>query len=201
MEAVKEREGLTERLEAAAQVGMTTAVWASVQPDKAAVIDPDGAQHSFAKVNANANRIARLLRQAGLKVGDAVALVCSNRAEFVEVLAATLRAGFRLTPVNWHLTADEIAYIVNDCEARAVFCEARIKACGPAVAQAPDVALKVAVGGDIEGFLNYEEALAGIDASDIPDPVLGNSMLYTSGTTGRPKGVYRAQPVVALQAV
>jgi long-chain acyl-CoA synthetase len=201
VEAVKAREGLVERLEAAAQNGMTTAVWASVHPDKPAVIDPDGAQHSFAKVNANANRIARLLRRAGLQAGDAVALVASNRAEFVEVLAATLRAGFRLTPVNWHLTADEIAYILNDCEARAVFCEARIAACGPAVAQAPDLVLKVAVGGDIEGFLNYDEALAGVDGSDISDPVLGNSMLYTSGTTGRPKGVYRAQPVIALQSV
>src|SRR5436190_8027575 len=201
MDAVMERAALTERLELAGMAGMTTAVWAEHQPDKACVIDPDGTVHTFAKVNANANKVVRLLRQAGLVAGDAVALVASNRAEFVEVLAATLRGGFRLTPVNWHLNADEIAYILNDCEAKAVFCEARIKPSGPAVAQAPGIVLKVAVGGDVEGFLDYEEALAGIDGSNIPDPVLGNSMLYTSGTTGRPKGVWRAAPAVIPQAM
>jgi long-chain acyl-CoA synthetase len=180
---------------------MTTAVWAQAQPDKAAVYDPDGTAHTFAKVNANANKLVRLLRQAGLKAGDAVALLCSNRAEFVEVLAATLRGGYRLTPVNWHLTADEVAYILNDCEARAVFCEARIQTSAPAAAQAPGLMLKVAVGGDIDGFLDYEEALAPIDGSDIADPVLGNGMLYTSGTTGRPKGVYRPNAMVVPQAM
>ena len=201
MDAVIERSGLTERLEAAGLSGMTTAVWAQVQPQKTAVVDPDGTEHSFAKVNANANRLVRLLRQAGLRAGDAVALVCSNRVEFIEVLAATQRGGFRLTPVNWHLNADEIGYILGDCEAKAVFCEARIATSGPAVAQASGVRVKVAIGGEIEGFLNYDEALAGIDGSDIDDPAPGNSMLYTSGTTGRPKGVYREAPVAIPLAV
>lgn len=199
MDAVLEREDLTQRLEAASLNGMTMAVWAEARPDRAAVIDPDGTRRSFAEVNANANRIVRLLRQAGLKAGDAVALVMSNRHEFLEVQSATLRAGFRITPVNWHLNLDEIAYILNDCEAKALFGEARIAAAAPAAALAPGLKIKLAVGGDIEGFLNYDEALAGIDASDIDDPVLGNQMLYTSGTTGRPKGVFRAAPVVTPQ--
>jgi long-chain acyl-CoA synthetase len=200
MDAVKERAGLSERLEAAALTGMTLAVWAEAQPDKACVINPDGRVHTFAEVNASANRLVRLLRGAGLAAGDAVAIVASNRAEFVDVLAAALRGGFRITPVNWHLTADEIGYILNDCEAKAVFCEARVAAAQAAVSGAPGVKLKVAVGGDIEGFLDYDEALAGIDPSDIDDPVLGNQMLYTSGTTGRPKGVFRPAPVVVPQA-
>ena len=62
--------------------------------------------------------VVDLFRERGLKAGDSLALVCSNRAEFVEVLAATLRAGIRITPVNWHLTPDEIAYIIKDCEAK-----------------------------------------------------------------------------------
>jgi long-chain acyl-CoA synthetase len=201
MDAVMERANLDQRLEAAAQVGMTTAVWAEAQPDKAAVIDPDGRVRTFAEVNANANRIVRLLRGAGLKAGDAVALVLSNRAEFIEVQAATLRGGFRITPINWHLTVDEIAYILNDCEAQAVFAEARIANGPPAAAQAPGLKLKVSVGGDIAGFVDYDEALAGLDASDIDDPALGNQMLYTSGTTGRPKGVHRTTPVVTPQAM
>jgi long-chain acyl-CoA synthetase len=69
------------------------------------------------------------------------------------------------------------------------------------VAQAPGITLKVAIGGGIPGFVSYEEALAGLDPSDIDDAVLGNQMLYTSGTTGRPKGVYRAAPVVIPQAM
>jgi long-chain acyl-CoA synthetase len=201
MDAVIERADLDQRLEAAAAVGMTTAVWADAQPDKAAVIDPDGRARSFAEVNANANRIVRLLRGAGLKAGDAVALVMSNRAEFIEVQAATLRGGFRITPINWHLTVDEVAYILNDCEAQAVFAEARIASAAPSAALAPGLKLKIAVGGDIEGFLDYDEALAGLDVSNIDDPVLGNQMLYTSGTTGRPKGVFRAAPVVTPQAM
>jgi long-chain acyl-CoA synthetase len=117
--------------EAAAMTGMTTAMWAHLQPDKPAVIDPDGTVVSFAEVNARANQIVRLLRNAGLKAGDAVALVMPNRHEFVEVQAATRRGGFRLTPVNWHLAADEIAYILNDCEAKAVFGEARVATVRP----------------------------------------------------------------------
>ncbi|HEY8573040.1 AMP-binding protein [Phenylobacterium sp.] len=201
MQDVKERVDLDARLAAAQTSGMTMAVWAEVQPDRTAVVDPDGRERTFAEVNANANRIARLLRGAGLKAGDAVALVCSNRAEFVEVLAATLRTGLRITPVNWHLTADEIGYIINDCEAKALFAEARVATAPAAAALAPNLVLKVAVGGDIDGFVDYDEALAGLDGSDIEDPVLGNQMMYTSGTTGRPKGVYRAQPVLAPPGV
>lgn len=201
MDAVIERAGLAERLEAAAAVGMTTAVWADHQPHKAAVIDPDGRTRSFAEVNANANRIVRLLRNAGLKAGDAVALCMSNRGEFLEIQAATLRGGFRITPINWHLTTDEIAYILNDCEAQVLFGEARIAACGPAAAEAPGLKLKISVGGAIDGFTDYAAALAGLDGSDIADPSLGNQMLYTSGTTGRPKGVFRATPVVTPQAM
>jgi len=80
MGAVMDRQALDARLEAAAMVGMTTAVWAAVQPDKPAVYDPDGRMRTFAQVNANANRLVRLLRQAGLQAGDSVALVTSNRA-------------------------------------------------------------------------------------------------------------------------
>jgi len=201
MEDLKERVSLEDRLNAAAQSGMTVAVWADIKPDATFIHDPDGKTHTWGKVNAQANRIVRLLRSKGLKPGDSVALVCSNRAEFVEVLAAAQRGGWRITPVNWHLTADEIAYIINDCEAKAVFCERRVTASAAAVAQCPNLLVKVAIGGPIEGFLDYDAALAPLDGSDIPDPTLGNAMMYTSGTTGRPKGVFRAQPVVPVQAL
>ena len=198
--AAPEMSDLDKELEAAAAIGMTLAVWAAKDPDARCVRDPDGTWHSFGEVNARANQLVRLLRQRGLGNGDSVAIVCSNRVEFVEVLAATLRAGLRLTPVNWHLTAEEIAYVVADCEAKALVGEARIASVGPAAADCPDLQVKLAVGGAIEGFEDYDAALAGMDGSDIDDPVLGNSMMYTSGTTGRPKGVFRPNPAVVPQA-
>jgi sugar phosphate isomerase/epimerase len=119
-------QSLIDELEAAGLVGMTGAVWARVQGDRTAVYDPDGTAHSFAKVNANANKLVRLFRSRGIKAGDSIAVVCSNRVEFIEALQASRRAGLRFTPVNWHLTTDEIAYIIQDCEARIVVGEARV---------------------------------------------------------------------------
>ncbi len=186
---------LTERLHRAAAVGMTASVWATEKPGATAIHDPHGTR-SFFDVNANANRIVRLLRAYGLKAGDSVALMCSNRAEFVEVLNATLRGGYRFTPVNWHLTAEEVEYIINDCEAQALFAEPRYPAA--LTASAPAVRLKVAIGAAATGFLPYAGTLGQFDGADIDEPALGGSMLYTSGTTGRPKGVYRRTNAVLV---
>ncbi|MFO1015245.1 MAG: AMP-binding protein [Caulobacteraceae bacterium] len=180
---------LLEDLRVAAGQGMTTAIWAREKPNHIAVIDPDGTTHSFKKINENANRIVRVLRKAGLEAGDAVALLCSNRAEFIEVRAACQRGGFRLTPVNWHLSTDEAEYIINDCDAKALIAELRYPAATEA--NCPHVRIKLAFNGQAEGFKDYHATIAKEDGSDIPDPTPGGQMLYTSGTTGRPKGVYR----------
>ena len=115
-----------------------------------------------------------------------MAILSSNRAEFAETYAACTRAGFRLTTVNWHLTPDEAAYIVGDCQARAFVADA---GCAASVPPADAVQVRLAVGGDIDGFDRWDEVLAAEDGSDIDDPTLGTAMLYTSGTTGYPKGV------------
>ncbi|MDP3869538.1 AMP-binding protein [Phenylobacterium sp.] len=197
MQEFKTPEEFNAALDESANHGMTVAFWADQAPDRTAVVDPSGREKTFAEVNANANKLVRALRKAGLKAGDSLALLCSNRAEFIETLAATQRSGLRITPVNWHLTVDEIAYIIKDCEAKALVAEARVAAAAPAAAECPDLLIKLSVGGDIEGFLNYETTLAAEDGSDIPDPVRGGQMMYTSGTTGRPKGVHRANaPVI-----
>jgi long-chain acyl-CoA synthetase len=181
---------------AAARTGMQPAVWARLQPERIAVYDYAGQTRTFGELNANANRLARRLREAGLKAGEGVALACSNRVEFCEALLAALRTGLRLTPVNWHLTAQEIAYIVADCEAKALLADARIApAAQAAAAAASGATLKLAIGGAIEGFEPYEAALTGVDGSDIAGPARGHTMLYTSGTTGRPKGVYKPDMV------
>jgi long-chain acyl-CoA synthetase len=189
-------EALARRVDAAAEVGMQPAVWAERQPDRVAIFDYTGQDRTFGELNVNANRVARLLRAAGLRAGDAVALACSNRAEFCDVLLGVLRVGMRCTPVNWHLTADEIAYIVRDCEAKALFADVRIaEAAAGAAGQCPALALKVSIGGPIEGFAGFETVLASEDGADIEAPERGFTMLYTSGTTGRPKGVFKPRAV------
>src|SRR5918994_2727422 len=181
------------RYDEAAKVGMVAAHWAAEQPGEPAIVSPLG-NRTFAELNANANRLVRALRARGITAGDSVALMVANRPEFAEVVAATNRAGLRITPINWHLTADEAAYIVADCEARAFVADARFATVAAGAAeQAPGATVRLAVGGDIDGFEPYAAALAAEDGGDIDDPQLGRSMLYTSGTTGRPKGVHRAE--------
>ncbi|HEV3225350.1 MAG TPA: AMP-binding protein, partial [Acidimicrobiales bacterium] len=171
--------------------GMATAVYAAGTPDRMAVISTFG-DRTFRELNARANQLARALRALGANPADTVALVCRNRPEFVEVYEATLRAGLRLTPINWHLTAEEIAYIVDDSEAVVLIGEAFFADTLTAtVNQLEGAPALLALGGEIDGFASYDEALAAQDATDIDDPEPGGTMLYTSGTTGRPKGVRR----------
>lgn len=167
------------------RTGMGPAWHAARTPDRPAILAPTG-DRTFAELNANANRLARALRHRGLAVGDAVAIVCSNRAEFAETWAACARAGFRLTTVNWHLTEDEAAYIVADCGARALVADATHGAAGRA---GPDVEVRLAVGGTIDDFESWDEVIGRECGDDIDEPTLGTVMLYTSGTTGHPKGV------------
>jgi long-chain acyl-CoA synthetase len=179
-----------ERLECARR-GMLLAWWARRQPSVPAIVAPTG-DRTFAELNARANQLARALRRLGLEAGDGVALLCTNRAEFAEVGAACQRAGWRLTTVNWHLTAAEAGYILDNCEAKALVADGSLASVALGARQhAPGCRVALAIGGDIEGFLPYDSELAGESGADIDDPLLGSSMLYTSGTTGRPKGVHR----------
>jgi long-chain acyl-CoA synthetase len=176
----------------AMEKGMNVALWAQLQPRAPAVIAATG-NLTYAELNERCNQLVRALRAHGVAAGDGVALLCPNRTEFVEVFWATRRAGIRMTPVNWRLTGEEAAYIVNDCDARVFIADARFLAvAGYVAANAPRAQLRVAIGGAIPGFDSYEALFRGQDGADICDPQLGNSMLYTSGTTGKPKGVYRS---------
>ncbi|HCX67398.1 MAG TPA: acyl-CoA synthase, partial [Rhodobiaceae bacterium] len=111
--------------ENAASKGMIVAWHAAQAPDRLAISSEKG-NRSFSELNAQANRLVRVLRGAGLQPGDGVALLCFNRPEFVETVMACQRAGFRMTPVNWHLTPAEVAYIVDNCEAKAFIADIRL---------------------------------------------------------------------------
>ncbi len=174
-----------------AAVGMMLALWARLQPEAPAVLSRAG-NRSFAELNARSNQLARALRGRGLTEGDSVALVCSNRPEFAEVVQACMRSGLRYTPVNRHLTPEEIAYIVGDSGAKALIGHARFAELLTQTAElSPRASVRLAIDGPVAGFESYEAALAEQDEADIEDPKFGSRMLYTSGTTGKPKGVVR----------
>lgn len=174
-----------------ASAGMALAHWAARDPDRLAVVDGDRTV-SFAELNGAANALARALRDAGLRPDDGVALLGRNRLEWVQVWAATQRAGLYLTPVNWHLTEADAGYVVANCEARALVADAALGGSARAVAAATDrLAVRWSIGGDIDGFTELPGILTGVDVSDLNDPEPGAVMMYTSGTTGRPKGVRR----------
>ena len=181
-----------------ARVGMAPAWHAQQFPHTLAVATAFG-DRTWAQLNANANRLVRVFRAAGIHTGDAVAIALKNRPEFIEALLATMRSGLRLTPINFHLKADEIGYIIDNCEAKAFIADASIAGSAvEAIKHAPRASLKLSAGGAIAGFDDYAERIRREDGSDITDPALGGTMLYTSGTTGRPKGVYRAQREPAM---
>ena len=166
--------------------------WAEQQPDRLAVAGEYG-ERTFAELDGRANRVVRALRRRGAGPGSAVALMLRNCAEWVEVWAACARGGYRLTPINWHLTGPEAGYIVDDCGATTFIAgAAHATAAAEAARAAPGTSVLLAVGGEIDGFESYEDALAAEDDAPLDDATPGGQMLYTSGTTGRPKGVTRS---------
>jgi long-chain acyl-CoA synthetase len=180
-----------EAIAEAATTGTTTSLHAAARPQRPALVSAHG-NRTYAELEANANRLANALRAAGLQPGNAVALVCRNRPEFAEVYSACLRSGLRITPVNWHLTAEEMSYIIADCDALAVIADATFAvAVAEALADNPTPKVRLAIGGPIDGFADYAATIGEQQPTPPTTPSLGRTMLYTSGTTGRPKGVER----------
>ncbi|WP_431233730.1 acyl-CoA synthetase [Mycolicibacterium psychrotolerans] len=170
---------------------MYPGVHAHIDPDKpAAIIVDDGQRLTYRQLEERSTRLADALRTAGLGRGDVVALLSSNDVEMFVVYWACLRSGLYLTPVNTHLTAAEAGYIVDDCGATVLIASADLAdlAAG-AVAHAPALRLLLAYGGRVSGFDSYEAFTAA--GSPIPpaDQARGADMIYSSGTTGRPKGI------------
>jgi long-chain acyl-CoA synthetase len=171
--------------------------WALARDDPSytALIEHDGREVRADELFAACNRLVEGLRALGLKPGDSVAMVLPNCAEVFELYLAVLQAGWYLVPINHHLVGPEIAYIVRDCEASAFVAHERFAAACTAAADEVDFPAerRFAVG-HIAGFRDFEELKAD-QSPDLPaDRTTGMVMNYTSGTTGRPKGVRRALP-------
>lgn len=173
--------------------GMLPSLHARLQPERVSIYSRRGSR-TFAEVDDNANRLVAALTAAGIRAGDHVALLAPNTPEFVEVYAGMLRSGLRLTPVNWHLKAEEVAYVVTDSDAKALIAHADFAAAAAMAGQSEALMARLAIGGSIDGFDDYAAVLARQSAAPPQNPSHGLMMLYTSGTTGRPKGVFRATP-------
>jgi long-chain acyl-CoA synthetase len=159
---------------------------AEAEPDRLAIIDANGDRHSYGSVHARVNQVSHGLRGFGLEPGDAVATVLPNGTDHLVMQLATGQLGLHLVPINWHLTAAEIGYILSDCGASLVVAGQEF---------APVVA---AAAGDVTVLISTAE-LTGPDTAPA-DRLVGGLMFYTSGTTGRPKGVRRRLPAIEPEA-
>ena len=161
-------------------------------PNQLALVDPDGREWTRGELLAGCNQVVHGLRALGLKKGDSLATVLPNGAEMIELYLAATQAGFFLTPINHHLTAPEIAYIVGDSEAKAFIAHERFGAACAAAAKELDFPANARFAiGNVPGFRPYAELKAGQSSDAAADRAAGQVMNYTSGTTGRPKGVRR----------
>jgi long-chain acyl-CoA synthetase len=157
-------------------------------PDLTAVVDPSGREITYREIAADADRYGRGLQRLGLGVGDVLVVMLPNSIELVALYFAAMECGLYIVPINWHLTGPEVAYIVEDSEAKAFVGHERFaEAVTVAAASLPDQA-RFAVGA-VAGFRPLAELEA--DGGRPDDRTLGAPMVYTSGTTGRPKGVKR----------
>jgi acyl-CoA synthetase (AMP-forming)/AMP-acid ligase II len=145
---------------------------------------------TYAELDGAANRLAHVLFDAGLRPGDHIAFILENRWEFLAIAWAAQRSGLYYTPIASRLQAEEAAYIVDNCEARVFIASAAFAGvAAEIVGDAPRVGLRLMLDGTADGFTSYEQRTAAAPATPLPNEVEGSDMLYSSGTTGRPKGV------------
>ncbi|GII75307.1 acyl-CoA synthetase [Sphaerisporangium rufum] len=163
---------------------------AQADPGWVAAVDPDGTRHTAGALLARANRVVHGLRALGLRPGDGLCGLVPNGTDGLVLYLAALQAGWYYTPVNWHLTGPEIAYILADSEARAFFAHERYAAEAARAADAVPPDRRFAFGA-VPGFRPVAELTEGMPDGPPDGRTAGATMHYTSGTTGRPKGVRR----------
>jgi long-chain acyl-CoA synthetase len=171
---------------------------AGSHPDQAAIImGSTGETVTYAEFETRANRAAHVMRSAGLQRGDHIAIFMENSTQMLEIEGAAERTGLYYTLINTYLAPDEVAYIVTNSRSRLLFSsQARRPVAQAAAAMCPGLERLLMTGGaDVpDGWESYEAAIAPCPAEPVADESLGAAMLYSSGTTGQPKGILRELP-------
>jgi acyl-CoA synthetase (AMP-forming)/AMP-acid ligase II len=172
---------------------MYPGVHAASTPDKPALImGGSGEVVTYAELDQRSNQLARLWRDHGLGPGDHVAIFSENNARFLEVMWAALRSGLYITTVNSYLSAEEVAYILDDSGSRSlVTTTAKADVAAEALRDAPRVTLSLLIGDADARFEPYADAISTMPTDRLDEEPAGEMMLYSSGTTGRPKGIKR----------
>jgi long-chain acyl-CoA synthetase len=162
-------------------------IHAAANPDKPAIIMAgSGETVTYCQLDERSNQCAHLFRSLGLHHGDTVAFCLENRAEFFDLVWGAQRAGLIYVAISCRLTPSEMDYILKDSGAKALFSSNYL---GGALDQLQSPVVKYIIGGGRAGWLSYEEALAAMPTTPVADERAGADMLYSSGTTGQPKGV------------
>ena len=172
---------------------------AAADPSKIAVTMADGSTSiTFSELESRSSAIAAALGAAGLRARDRVAILMENRIEYLVLAFAAQRSGLLYVPVNWHLTAEEAEYIVCDSEATVLFSSARLQELADRLTpKAPNLRLRVLVDAIISasspptGWTTLEDFEEQGRSAPTPPAIEGQWMFYSSGTTGRPKGIVR----------
>jgi long-chain acyl-CoA synthetase len=166
---------------------------AARRPDHPAVVlAASGATVTYRQLDDRSNQLAQLLHARGLRFGDHLAILMDNNAEYLEVCWAAQRSGLYFTPINYHFNAEEVAYIVKDCDAAVLVTSAALSArASELLPLLPDrVATRLMVGDAVtDGYERYDDAVGAEPAEPLAEELEGHAMLYSSGTTGRPKGI------------
>lgn len=169
---------------------MHPSVHAQNTPDKnALVMARSGEKLSYAELDALSNRNAHALRLIGLQAGDTIAICLPNILGFIPLVLGAHRAGLRYVCISSRLTRDELAYILEDCSARALVISPQVETANTFNPRDYEGIASFAYGGDIAGLQRFEKLAEAQPSIPIPDQTAGTEMLYSSGTTGRPKGV------------
>lgn len=181
--------------------------WSSLKPEALAVTlpGPGGdtvASLTWKQLDDRSNQIARFFSSQGLREGDHVAVFLENNLVYFEVAWAALRSGLHMTPVNRYLTAEEAGYIIDDCDAKACVASARLAEVAQGLPHhAPRCTTWLMTGGTVNGFQDYEKLRDSTSAARQERQPLGALMFYSSGTTGRPKGIHRSLPGVQIDEI
>ncbi len=168
--------------------------WAIAQehPDHLALVAPDGQELTAGELLGRSNQVVHALRGFGLVPGDVVATLLPNGIEYLELYLACLQAGWYLVPINHHLVGPEIGYILSDSGAKVFVAHERFEDAALIAAEEAEIASSTClVVGEILGFNDYARLRSNQPTTNPEHRTLGDVMNYTSGTTGKPKGVYR----------